>query len=498
MKPSRVLTILAIVSLTSAAEAQYVVQVPYFTNDPYSGNPAVGQTYFSIQRPDEAYRSVRLRGLSSAFSGLVRDAYSDYFRNPANRASEVPVELFGDLGSVASNGNFLLGGVINSGSSSWGGFVTLDGLMKNTSRSDYTSLNPNSPARNTSFLEYSPEKIGGRLSYSSTASSDVTFGASYEFSSATQDERFEFVHDYSSSSYPDTRKNVRDDSRNSKIHRISGGTLVQLESATLELGVTGLFTRNSLTEYFDYFFHTSSNLSGNQFSFPTEITTKGLLVEAVYKFPPQEKAQSQILARFAYTKFDATGSSLSLYFSRYSPPYSPYYNKQSSSRNASGSIIDAKVGFGFERKLSESFSGYAAFSVSYVRNKATGSEDGTKVDSSGSVGTSSSFSNSLSDTKTQVDVRIPLAIEYFIGEHITFRGGLEPRYRSGETSVGEQSIYDPPHTSTIARRIQERGLALNSSFGMSAQHKDYGAIDLLFGNALSETRYWSIAIRYFL
>lgn len=159
-----------------------------------------------------------------------------------------------------------------------------------------------------------------------------------------------------------------------------------------------------------------------------------------------------------------------------------------------------KVGLGVERKLSESFSGYAAFSINYIRNKATGSEDGTSVDSSGGVGTTSTFSNSLSDTKDGFDIRFPIAVEYFISEHITFRGGLEPRYRSGATSVEQQNLYisPSPYTSTAVSKAEDRGLALSSSFGISAQHKDYGAIDLLFGKVLSETLFWSVAIRYFL
>lgn len=499
MKRTKVLAVLAIVFLAFAAEAQYVVQVPYLMIDPYSGNPAVGQTFFSILPPDATYRSVRLRGLSAAFNGLVRDGYSDHFRNPVYRASDVPVELFGDFGSVASNGNFLLGSVMNSGSGSWGGFVTLNRLMKSTSRSDYSSVDSyNPPTTSSSSLEYSPQKIGGRLSYSAAAANDAIFGVSYEYASDTQDERFERVQDYSSPSYANREKNTRDNSRDSRIHRVSGGTLVHLESGTLELGATGLFTRNSLKEYYGYDYQSSSYITRSQFSYPTDITTKGVLVEAVYNFTPIEKAHSRVLAHIAYTKFDATGSSLSHYFYSYSPPSPSSYSTRSSSRNASGSIVEAKVGLGLERKLSESFSGYAAFSVSYVRNKATGSEDGTMVDSSGTVRTSSTFSNSLSDTKTRIDIRIPLAIEYFIGEHVTFRGGIEPRYRSGETSVGEQVINNPPFTSTRTTRVEDRGLALNSNFGISAQHKDYGAIDFLFGNVLSETRFWSIAFRYFL
>lgn len=234
MKQKFVVAILSLLGFAMPAKSQYVVQVPYLFQDLYSTSLSVGYTFFSIPRPNATYQSVRLRGLSEGFIGLVQDTYSDHFRNPAYRASDVPVEFFGDFGSVANNGNFLVGSVMTSGANSWAGFVTLEGLRKYTSSSDQTSFSSyGSTTTSSSTNEYSPRKIGGRLSYTAVTANDVTFGVSYEYSSFRLNNRYESFQDYSSPSYPNTTKSTQDYSRDSKTHRISAGVLIPHESTTL-------------------------------------------------------------------------------------------------------------------------------------------------------------------------------------------------------------------------------------------------------------------------
>src|SRR5437879_5654754 len=99
MKLTSLKIIIALGLICCTAPAQYVIQIPYlFNNDPYSVGRSVGETYFVVQRPDASYESVRIRGLSESLGGLVRDPYSDQFRNPAYRVGDNPVEFFSDLG----------------------------------------------------------------------------------------------------------------------------------------------------------------------------------------------------------------------------------------------------------------------------------------------------------------------------------------------------------------------------------------------------------------
>jgi hypothetical protein len=497
MNKSALVIVLLTLCIILPSRSQYVIQVPYVFIDLYSGNPSVGETYFSIPRPDATYQSVRLRGLSEGLRGLVRDAYSDHFRNPANPASDIPIELFGDVGSVNDNGKFLFGSVLNSETNSLTGFVTLEQLMKNTSQSDITTAGSpySSPYTSSSTQENSPRNIGARLSYSGTTKQNIALGLSYEYSAPKLDEKSESIQQYSPPS-PQTSRNLRDNSRDGKIHRVSAGIVIPMENAKMEVSATGLFTNHTLKEYYENSSFSQYSSYTNKYSYPTDISSSGSLLEVVYASGVPEESARRFLAHLGYTAFDATGSSSSEYRSSYGS-----YNATASTRSATGSIIDVKAGVGLEKKISEQFSGYIAFSVNYIRNKSTGSENGTVRDSAFSFDSTRTFSKSLSDKKEGFDVRIPLAVEYFISEHVTFRAGLEPRYRFGETRT-EQTEFPPyyyPYTiSTNKVKVEAKGLSLSTNVGVSAYHVDYGQIDLLFGNVLTETKFWSVAIRYLL
>jgi len=478
------------------SRSQYVIQVPYVFVDLYSGYPSVGQTYFSVPRPDETYNSVRIRSLGAGLSGLTGDDYSDHFRNPAYHVSEI-TQLYGDLGSVNDNGKFLLGGVFVKETKSFTGFLKLEQLMKRRSSYDRTSAEPYSSLSSSStVVENSPKNIGGRAAYTTDASDNFTIGLSYEFSLPTLDERDEIVNTYQSIPLTTTRY-LRDNSRDGKIHRISAGTMSRLENATLEFVAVALFTNHSLQEFREdnYVYSYSSR---SKFSYPTEINTKGFLFEAVYGIVVDEMLSNRFLAHVAYTKYDASGTS---FYEHRSWPYGSY-NTQNGARSASGTIIDLKGGAGLDLKISEEFSGYGGLSVNYVRNRSTGSEKGTVRDSTYGRDTTSAFSNSLSDTKKGFDIRLPLAVEYFISEYATLRGGLEPRYSSGETYTEATGIYPYFYgtygSTTTKTRVEASGLSLSTNIGVSLHHGDYGQIELLFGSVLTETKFWSVAIRYFL
>lgn len=498
MKKTAVLVALMIGALTLPSRSQYVVQIPYVI-DQYTTQIAVGSTFFSIPRPDATYESVRLRGLSDGFAGFIRDSYSDHFRNPANRIGDVPAEIFGDLGAVSDSGKFMFGGVVAAGTNSWSAFVNLERLMRSSNQSDRFTMNSGGSSNLASFAEeFSPKKIGVRLSYSSDTAATSSLGLSYEYSSPILDWASTNTTQSLSSSYSSMTKNSRDNSSKGHMHRFSGGSIIRLENSTLELDAAGLFTSHSITDYSVYNYSSSSTWTSVVASYPTDVSTRAGLFEAVYTIGFAEKMISRFLARAAYTKYDVSGNSLSEYRNSYSPSYSSR-RATLSNRDASGSVIDFIVGAGVERAISEVFTVYMALSANYVRNKMTGVENGSTIDSSGSAVTIGTFSNSLSDLREGYDIRLPAAVEYSAGEHVTFRGGLEPRYRKGETTTVESAIYDP-YGGYMANKamVEARGLSLNSTLGASVYDRAYGQVDVVFGNVLTDTHFWSVAMRYFL
>ncbi len=495
------LVLLLVVLTASALRAQYVIEYPYLFFDNQYSAPTIGFTYYTLPRPTEAYTSTRVRALSSGFTGLIKDSYTDHFRNPAMDIGGLSCEAFGDFGSVNDLGRFVLGGFIKGGKTTVGASTTLDRLLKRTTSSHSTySYSPQSPSTQTydDKSEINPERLGGRISGTFHLAGGHNLGASYEYINNKNNARYESSTMYTSPNYVQSSMTLSDFSSSSDLHSIGIGGMIETNSGTLQLIGRGVFSTATLTNRYSRFNRYSSATNSNLTDYPSDVRTTAFLLGGVYELPQGEESSLRLLLDFAYTSYTTSGTSIGEAVDSGSYIYK---STLAGSRTSDGTIFDVRGGVGYQRHIIGAITGYAGFSVGYIRNSYDATERSTSSTTTIPPNppqppiTTTNVSNGTIDG---FDVRLPLGLDVALGDHVVLLGGIEPRYRSGETSTENRSTIFPPSSIINAtNKINQRGLIFASQFGVTAHHEDYGEISVVFGKNLTDTSFWTFFLRYF-
>ncbi|MDI6803483.1 MAG: hypothetical protein QME58_06510 [Bacteroidota bacterium] len=478
------------------SNAQYY---QYYLSDPYSTS-IVFDNIFTLPKPTDSYQSQRMRTFSEGSFGLILDDYSDHFRNPAYLIEGNKNEIFGDLGSIQDNGKFFLGGFVPIVDKSLGISINLEGLKKYKNTTEYNSSSLDQDYINTFTEENSPKKYGTRLSFSSPISSEVTAGVSYhflKFEARTQSSQIR--NNSSSSNYYDYIR-LLDLSKFGTIHKIDAGTLLNFTKFVLDLKTTLLFSSHQSKSQDETTTRSSSLIEYFARIGPTDIDTRGGLISALLSYTSPDKSHYlRFLVQSGYTSYDIKGILIQMDTVRYLP--GPAYKYiLNSTREGDGTVLDIRSGCSYERNFSETFMAFGAISVNYILHKTNISENGNRS-YIGNITTTENISKTPSETTETIDIRLPIVIEYYHGDYVILRGGVEPKYRSGETikSFLTSEIYNNSAlTYGHKNEITRNELSLTLNFGATFKHNDYGAVDLLFGNVLTDTKFWSISIRLFL
>lgn len=497
MKKNRFLLAILSILIYHNSNAQFY---PYYLGDPYSNTIVFGNIY-TIQKPKESYQSLRMRTFSEGSLGLIRDNYSDHFRNPAYLIEGNRNEIFGDLGSIQDYGKFILGGSLPIADKSLGISINLEGMRKNKSTNTYENYYSLAGGfTDTYTTENSPRRYGTRLSFSSPINSEVTAGASYHFLKSDEIYRSSWRNRNFDSLYFYDELRSTDYSKIGTNHKIDVGTLINYKTFVLDLKTTLLFSSYKPKNQDETIYRSTSSTEYRARFKPTDIDSRGGLISAVLNFTsPNSKDHLRFLAQSAYTAYNIKGKTNLLDTVSYSSG-TAYKYITDGTREGDGYVFDIRSGFGYERFFSETLVAYAAISVNYILHKTNISENKNSINT-GSLTTTTNISTTPSEKLESIDIRLPIAIEYFHGDYVILRGGVEPRYRTFETikSFIESRIYDNSLSNFNYKFIKELNeLSITSNFGATLRHNEYGAVDLLFGNILTDTKFWSIALRVFL
>ncbi len=479
------------------SNAQYY---QYYLDDPYS-TTIVFNDIFTLPKPTDSYQSIRMRTFSEGSFGLIRDNYSDHFRNPAYLIEGNKNEIFSDLGSIQDNGKFIFGGFVPIADKLLGISINLEGLRKNKFTETYNSYSSLQDFNNTYTDEYSPKKYGTRLSFSSPINPEVTAGISYHY--LKLEEIYRFSRTSRNSDSLNFYENLRsmDYSKFGTIHKIDAGTLLNFTKFVLDLKTTLLFSSHQPNSKDETTRHSINSTEYRALFKPTDLDTRAGLISAVLSYVSPDKLHHlRFLSKLGYTTYDVKGITTSLDTSKYSSQ-NTYKNISNSTREGDGYVLDIRSGCGYERNFSETITAYGAISVNYILHKTNISEKGNRTFISSFTTTTGTISNTPSEKLESIDIRLPIAIEYYYGDYVIFRGGVEPRYRMGEivNSLITNTIYDnSAYYYTLEFKTDKDELSLTSNFGATLKYKDYGFVDLLFGNVLTDTKFWSISIRVFI
>ncbi|MDP2210099.1 MAG: hypothetical protein Q8K98_15185 [Bacteroidota bacterium] len=492
--------LLAILSLLiyHNSNAQYY---QYYIGDPYS-TTIVLDNIFTIPKPTESYQSQRMRAFAEGSFGLIRDDYSDHFRNPAYLIDGNKNEIFGDLGSIQDNSKFFLGGFIPIADKSVGISINLDGMRKNKFTENYRyNSSSGQDFMETYTNEYPPRRYGTRFSFSSPINSDVNAGASYHFLKVEEISRSSITRKNSDSLNFSDNLRLLDYSKFGTIHKIDAGTLLNFTNFVLDLKTTLLISSYKPKSQNETTIRSLFSTEYRAWFKPTDIDTRGGLISAVISYvSPDKRHLMRFLAQSGYTTYDIKGKATTLDTVSYTSG-STYKYITDGTREGDGYVLDIRSGCGYERIFSKTFVAYAAISVNYILHKTNISENGNHTSVSSLTTTTVNMSKSPSEKLETIDIRFPIALEYFYGDHVIFRGGFEPRYKTGETlkSILYSDFYnDRTFTYEQKHEITRNELSLSSNFGATIKHKDYGGVDLLFGNILTDTKFWSISLRVFI
>lgn len=495
--------LLVAVGVQTPVNAQYYIDYPYiYFQDGYS-TPYIGSAYLTLPRPTDVYRSLRLRSLSPGFDGLIRDEYSDMFRNPAIGIPDGSShQLFGDLGAVNELGKFTLGGFFKTEHNTIGVATTLDRMLKRTTtnESHYTS-NPG-PNVSTSTYTYgtNPEGIGARISSSFSLQEGRSIGLSYEYLNNKNTTFNSSTYTSTSPGYMSTSVSDLNLSTKGDIHRISAGGVLVLPSGDVHLIARGVFSKWTIANLRTYANLNPYYRRDERTDYPTEVKTNAVLVGGMYQTTLGEGQILRLLVEMGLTNFTASGTSLDYYRDSSS---TIYITNQSGTRSVDGKIVDVRCGAGYERRIFEEVIAIAGLSIGYIRNSYDGTQSSTSTQSSSPPSTPPTTTNSSSSDNGALDgfdIRMPLGAEVFLGSYVVLRGGVEPRYLSGHTSSETLSSSGPtyPANGTYKNKVDQRGLVFSSQFGGALHHDDYGELSVLFGRNLADTYFWTFFLKYYL
>ncbi len=506
MKRTAMLVMVAL-AISFTAQSQY--GIPYYylgygSYDPYT-NRFIGSSFFSLPRPTDTYTSTRIRSLAEGFKGLVRDPFTDHFRNPAWHVCENSTEVFGDFGSVNDLGKFFLGSFIHAANDSSRGMIglnmTLDKMMKSTSKSssENTSSSSSSRYNSSSLSEYNPERVGGRLSYSWQVSEKADLGASYEFISRSDGTHSEYSYGDTPPSRGAQSFQVNDDRFDGKIHTANFGSIIKSDKGVLQLFVRGTYSTNALLYLYQRKERSYYSQSTTETRLPTDVDTKAGLIGAVYELEHESNAVTRFLFEVAITKYTASGKINSLYESGDTIRIT-FRSSVSGSSSTDGTIWDIKAGVARELPISEDLKGMAGFTLNYVKNTFTGNDESVTSYITTPPQTPTTQRQILDSSLDGFDMRLPIGLEYSLSEHVLLSGGIEPRYRTGEITEGQTSSFMNPTLSTSVYKTENtiRGLQFSTQAGVSFQKENFGVLSVLIGKNVADMTYWSVFMRYFL
>lgn len=268
---------------------------------------------FTLTRSGDSYSSVRLRGLSVDFSGLIRDAYTDYLRNPAVVPTKDRNEIYGDLGAVSDNGKFLLGSYSRSGNQGLGVFANLEGLIeRNSTNSDVDNRATFVNTINTmnSTMNLANSMIGANVRYTYLRDDGVSLGASYQYYYRKSVNNRS--NGYSSTSTSGTNyysNQYGNDLQNSgPQNKIVVGAYFPSSDASFETYASGTISAFHLNDVSVSKYGTDTYLNTNENYYPSTVEEKSGLVGVIYEKRNEESSSVRYLFEFGYTSYSGTGS----------------------------------------------------------------------------------------------------------------------------------------------------------------------------------------------
>lgn len=433
--------------------------------------------------------------MSDGFSGLIRDSYSDYFLNSANALSDKK-ELFGDLGSVYSGGKFLLGGYFPTDNFSASAFVGLDNLRSTTSN-QYTSYGTSSSfSTETTNQKYSPHQYNISFSVAKPVSEDKRIGILYQYVNIDNISRTDRISTSTSSSYRSNSARYSDYSTNGNIHKVEFGLTSASENHELDVRLRGLLSSYDLTNSYDNTTYSFSGTSSSKYfqrqHIPSTVDAEGVFILVGCGSSSSENNYTKYVSEIGYTSYELSGTRLNY-------DSSGSQSKQTGVHSTKGKIWDLKFGAGFEHHLSEWFTLFFGPSIAYLSNTFDNIDYRKRYSKSGSTTDSSTQSQSSNKKLVSYALRFPIGVEYTLNEYVYFRGGLEPMYLKGKrynSSYSNTSYYYTSQRSDYER--EEDGLSLSANSGVTFQHQDYGELNIMLGNILTDMKYWSFSMRYWL
>ncbi len=488
--------IIFVIMFSNVLSAQYVLSYPYLIVESYSSDYFIGSRYFTIPRAGDSYTSVRLRSMSDGFSGLIRDSYSDYFRNPANTLSDKN-ELYGDLGSVNDGGKFFFGSAFNLEKSSLGAFVGLDNLNTNKTQQKNTQNYSSSISTSTNVNEESPHQYQANISFAKPISDEKTIALRYHLTTMDNAKRSESSSTSTSTSSNNSSVRISDYSTKGYIHSFDIGMNSLGEQSELDVRIRGLYSSHDLTNSSDY---TRNNFSGsysyrafNRMFVPNTIKSKAIFLLTGYGTGSNEETYRKYVAELGYTSYELTGTTDGY-------DSSSSQERQTEVRTTDGSIVDLKVGYGSEHVVSESFKIFFAPSVTYIHHSSEKNESRNAVYQNGTTIDKSTSSSSSSIKKDAYALRLPTGIEYLLNDFMILRGGIEPMYMKGKrttsSAMNTTSYYSSYYQSDYENETD--GLSFKANAGVTFLHQNYGELNIMLGNALTSMNYWLFSMRYWL
>ncbi len=447
---------------------------------------------YAIQRPADSYQSLRLRAISKAFTGLIQDNYTDNFLNPAFTINKSSNEIFADYASNSSGGKFLLGSSFNFNDQSLGAYLDIDKLSESSYNLSNSSYPPSSPQTSKSTFENLPRNYGAIVQYSLFNSQHTSFGLGYQFrqSDNLYNNGSENLSQYSSgSSIISTSGSNQNNDIKGMYHRFKFGFKHEYSLSQLSAVLTGLTSSYTLNNTRNgYYKYTYSNFY--KYNSPIDISTVGIMLSVLYRTKMNDHVNRNVLLEAGFTRYDADGVSTGI-DSNYS-----HSNKTEITdlRHGNGKIFDVKAGCSFDKNIADKGKAYIGLTLNYITNlldldekystKYYGTNPPSKL-------TSAKYG---SHERHSMEIIMPVGAEFFLGEIVTLRGGIEPSYRY--TSVDSALTYTASTIYINDERVT-KALSLTSNLGLGVHYEEFGELNILFSSLFNEMSKWSFSYRYF-
>lgn len=490
----RVVSLLTLSVLSSFLSGNVMAQDSPSSIMEFGYSPSLtGFSNLTLARPGDFYSSVRLRGLSEDFSGLIADPYTDYMRNPAMIPSRDHSELYGDLGSVSQGGVFMVGGYSLIGKSAVGVFVKLDRLSKTQSGDNRIDEGGSYIYRSSSSSSSRNSVSGLDVRYTLALGNGPSLGASYDYSFGGSPSQYAQSYNYSYFSSPslDSSGNTYKTGNVGPRNIICFGIKLPVDEGSVQAYLLGESSANTLSDVEsdytlrwqqDTLVYRNSTESDDQ----TTVREKSGLLGFVYQKSTATGSDVRCLFEIGYSTYDGTGRYF--YEREYSPSIPPVYSSKSSTRESNGRIWDVRLGLGIERRLSEKLSGFVALNFVDIMHTLDLTEN---IDSVAPPPGKGKVNMASQEIKAFV-ATLPIGFEYGAGEYVTLRGGVEPGYVYGDASMRGDNMLNIVGYSYQMQH--EENLWSNVTAGASIRGKNIGEISVCVKYDVMSMTNWSISI----